>query len=154
LGGHVLARAGADKARHLEIFRPPKDRKDPAHPSYEVAGFAPSGGKTTRGRATGNYCMMNRDRQLLHTNRLILPQFPRPTLIGSSPLMGASEIVRELRRLRYDPANGRGRGRKEPLKRIAEQAGMHRATLYRIIRSGRVSDNSRVALSLVFVDRA
>ena len=65
----------------------------------------------------------------------------------------ASEIIRELRRLRYDPANGRGRGRKLPLKRIAEQTGVHRATLYRVIRSGRVSDKSRAALSLVLVDR-
>jgi hypothetical protein len=62
--------------------------------------------------------------------------------------MSAPDLVRELRRLRFDPANGRGRGRKEPLKRIAEQAGVHRATLYRIIRDGRMSENSRVALSL------
>jgi hypothetical protein len=73
----------------------------------------------------------------------------RPTLVGLRPLMSEPEIVRELRRLRYDSANGRGRGRKVPIKRIAEQAGVHRATLYRIIRDGRVSDNSRVALSLV-----
>jgi hypothetical protein len=67
--------------------------------------------------------------------------------------MNASEIVRELRRLCYDRANGRGKGRKVPIKCIAERAGIHRATLYRIIRDGRVSDKSRVALSLVLVDR-
>jgi hypothetical protein len=85
---------------------------------------------------------------------MIMPHFQHLTLTGSSRLMSASEIVRELRRLRYDPANGRGRGRKVPLKRIAENAGVHRATLYRIIRGGRISENSRVALSLVLVDRA
>jgi hypothetical protein len=84
----------------------------------------------------------------------MMPRFPHPMLTGSPLLMSASEIVRELRRLRYDPANGRGRGRKVPNKRIAEQAGVHRATLYRIIWGGRISDNSRTALSLVLVDRA
>ena len=77
--------------------------------------------------------------------------FPRPTLTGSPPLISASEIVRELTRLCYDPANGRGKGRKVPIKRIAEQAGVHRATLYRIIRDRRISDKSREALSPVLV---
>ena len=76
------------------------------------------------------------------------------TLTGSFRLMSGSEIVRELDKLYYDPANGRGRGRKVPIKRVAEQAGVHRATLYRIIRKGRVSENSRVALSLVLMDLA
>ena len=58
------------------------------------------------------------------------------TLARSSRLMSAPDIVRELRRLRYDPSNGRGSGRKEPLKRIAEQAGVHRATLYYLRRAG------------------
>jgi hypothetical protein len=85
--------------------------------------------------------MLIRDRQLLCDEHNNCAPF-------SSRLTSASEIVRELRRLRYDQANGRGRGRKVPLKRIAEQAGVHRATLYRIIRDGRISGNSRVALSL------
>ena len=80
-----------------------------------------------------------------------MPHFPRPTLTGSPPLISASEIVRELTRLCYDPANGRGKGRKVPIKRIAEQAGVHRATLYRIIRDGRISDKSREALSPVLI---
>lgn len=32
--------------------------------------------------------------------------------------MSESEIIRDLRRLRFDPANGCGKGRKVPLKRI------------------------------------
>jgi hypothetical protein len=79
-------------------------------------------------------------------------RFVTPT--GSSRLLSAPDIIRELRRLRYDPSNGRGRGRKVPIKRIAEQAGLHRATLYRAIMKARISDKSRVALSLVLVDRA
>jgi hypothetical protein len=82
------------------------------------------------------------------TNKTIKLHFQHLTLTRSPRLMSAPDIVRELRRLRYDPANGRGRGRKEPLKRIAEQAGVHRATLYRIICDGRISDKSREALSL------
>jgi hypothetical protein len=78
-------------------------------------------------------------------------RFPRPTPAKSLPLMSESDIVRGLRRLRYDPANGRGRGRKVPIKCIAEEAGVHRATLYRIICDGRVSDKSREALSLVLI---
>jgi hypothetical protein len=46
-----------------------------------------------------------------------------PMLTKSPPQMSASEIVRELRRLRFDPANGRGRSRKVPLKCVAEHAG-------------------------------
>jgi hypothetical protein len=76
--------------------------------------------------------------------------------IDEPRLLSADEIIRQLRWLRYAPDNRarvRG-GRKEPLKRIAENAGVHRATLYRAINEGRISDNSRVALSLVLVDRA
>jgi len=65
--------------------------------------------------------------------------------------MSAPDIVRELKRLRYDPANGRGRGRKVPLKYIAEMAGLDRATVYRIIRDRRISDKSREALSPVLI---
>jgi hypothetical protein len=85
---------------------------------------------------------------------LLLCDEPNNCAPFSSRLMSASEIVRELRRLRYDRANGCGRGRKVPIKRIAEQSGVHRMTVYRIIRDGRVSDKSRIALSLVLVDRA
>jgi hypothetical protein len=63
----------------------------------------------------------------------------------------AAEIVRELKRLCHDPANGRGKGRKVPLKWIAEQAGVNRARLYRIMSDGRVSDSSREALSPVLI---
>jgi hypothetical protein len=71
-------------------------------------------------------------------------------------LLSAEEITRQLRTLRYSPDNRarvRG-GRKEPLKRIAEQAGVHRATLYRIIWGGRISDKSREALSLVLMSES
>jgi hypothetical protein len=61
----------------------------------------------------------------------------------------AAEIVRELRRLRHDPANGRGKARKVPIRRIAAQAGLSRASLYRAINEGLLSDNSREALSPV-----
>jgi hypothetical protein len=63
------------------------------------------------------------------------------------------EIVRRLRLLRYDPDNRasvRG-GRKIPLKRVAEMAGLHRATLYRGIFEGRISDKTRKALSPVLI---
>jgi hypothetical protein len=83
----------------------------------------------------GNYCLRI---------RIVMLQ-----LTKSLPLMSASDIVRELRRLRHDPANGRGKGRKVPLKHIAEQAGVHRARLYRAINQGRTSDSSRAALSPV-----
>jgi hypothetical protein len=65
--------------------------------------------------------------------------------------LSASEIVHELRHLRFDPENGRGKGRKVPLKRIAEQARLHRATLYRAIIENRLSDKSREALSPVLL---
>jgi hypothetical protein len=74
------------------------------------------------------------------------------TLTGSSPLMSKSEIVRELRRLRYDPANGRGKARKVPIKRVAEEAGVHRATLYRAIMESRISDKSRLSLGYVLIN--
>ena len=69
----------------------------------------------------------------------------------SPPLMSAAEIVRELRRLRHDPANGRGKGRVVPIKWVAEQAGVDRTCLYRIILGGRVSRRSREALSPVLI---
>jgi hypothetical protein len=72
-------------------------------------------------------------------------------LTTERPLLSASEIVHELRRLRFDPANGRGKGRKVPLKRIAEQAGIGRVTLYNIIRDGRISDRCRSSLGPVVV---
>ncbi len=75
----------------------------------------------------------------------------KPSRDFTVPLMSASEIVRLLRRLRHDPANGRGKGRIVPLKRIAEQAGVNRALLYRAIKEGRISDNSRAALSPVLM---
>jgi hypothetical protein len=70
---------------------------------------------------------------------------------AKQPPLGESEIIRELRRLRHDPANGRGKGRKVPIRRIAEQAGVHRATLYRAIVEGRISDKSCEALSPVLL---
>jgi hypothetical protein len=75
----------------------------------------------------------------------------KPSRDFTVPIMSASEIVRELRRLRHDPANGRGRGRLVPLKWIAEQAGVDRARIYRIIREGRVSSSSRDVLSPVLI---
>ena len=68
-------------------------------------------------------------------------------------LLSAEEIICLLRTLRYSPDNRgsvRG-GRKIPLRRIAEMAGVHRARLYRIIQDGRVSDKSREALSPVLL---
>jgi hypothetical protein len=59
------------------------------------------------------------------------------------------EIVRRLRLLRFSPDNRtpvRG-GRKIPLKRVAEMAGVHRITLYRAIWGRYISANSRAALS-------
>jgi hypothetical protein len=70
-------------------------------------------------------------------------------------LLSVEEITRQLRTLRYSLENRarvRG-GRKQPLKRIAEQAGVHRATLYRAINEGRISDNVRAALSLVLMSQ-
>ena len=75
---------------------------------------------------------------------------PRP-IRQITATMTAEEIIRELNRLRHDPANGRGKGRKVPLKWIAEQAGISRAGLYRIISDRRVSDRSRAALSPVLI---
>lgn len=63
------------------------------------------------------------------------------------------EITRWLRLLCYSPdnrANVRG-GRKVPLTRVAEMAGLHRCTLYRTILSGRISERSRAALSPVLI---
>jgi hypothetical protein len=80
---------------------------------------------------------------------------PFMAFIDKPRLLSVEEITRQLRTLRYsldNRARVRG-GRKVPLKRIAEQAGMHRATLYRIIWGGRISDNSRVALSLVLMSQ-
>jgi len=71
----------------------------------------------------------------------------RVRLSSRVPDLSAAEIIRELRRLRYDPANGRGRGRKVPINYVAELAGLHRMTLYRAILRGQVSDKSRAALS-------
>jgi hypothetical protein len=70
-----------------------------------------------------------------------------------SRFMRAAEIVRQLRLLVNDPDNRasvRG-GRKIPLKRVAEMAGLHRATLYRAIFDGRISDKTRKALSPVLI---
>jgi hypothetical protein len=69
----------------------------------------------------------------------------------SSRNLTAAEIVRELRRLRHDPANGRGKGRVVPIKWVAEQAGVNRARIYRAIREGRISDSSQAALSPVLL---
>jgi DNA-binding phage protein len=65
--------------------------------------------------------------------------------------MTDAEIIAVLRQLRFDPANGRGKARVVPLKRIAEQAGVNRALLYRAINEGRLSDSSREALSPVLI---
>lgn len=65
--------------------------------------------------------------------------------------LSASEIVRELTRLQFDPANGRGKGRKVPFRHVAEMAGLHRATLYRAIMEGQISDKSCEALSPVLL---
>jgi len=62
-----------------------------------------------------------------------------------------ADIVKTLRLLRYDPANGQGRGRKIPLKWVAEMGGLHRVTLYRAMRDGRISEKSRSALSPVLI---
>jgi hypothetical protein len=70
-----------------------------------------------------------------------------------SRFMREAEIVRQLRLLRYDPDNRasvRG-GRKIPLKRVAEMAGLHRVTLYRAIFEGQISDKTREALSPVLI---
>jgi hypothetical protein len=63
------------------------------------------------------------------------------------------EIVRRLRMLRYSPDNWapvRG-GRKIPLKYVAGVANLHRATLYRAIISGQISEKTREALSPVLI---
>ena len=68
-------------------------------------------------------------------------------------LMSAEEIIRRLRMLRYSPDNRasvRG-GRKIPLKYAAWLANLHRATLYRAIMSGQISDKTREALSPVLI---
>jgi hypothetical protein len=70
---------------------------------------------------------------------------------NESPLMNQRDIVRELRLLRYDPANGRGRGRRIPINYIAKVAGLHRVTLYRAIMSGFLSEKSRSALSRALI---
>jgi hypothetical protein len=74
---------------------------------------------------------------------------PQPTQPETQ--LTAAEIVGELKRLRHDPANGRGKGRIVSLKWIAEQAGVNRSRLYRIMSDGRVSDSSREALSPVLI---
>jgi hypothetical protein len=63
----------------------------------------------------------------------------------------SAEIIAALRRLRYDPANGRGKGRKVPLKWIAAQAHIDRTLLYRAVNDGRLSDSARQALSPVLL---
>ena len=63
------------------------------------------------------------------------------------------EIVRFLRLLRYSPdnrANVRG-GRKIPLRYVAEMANLDRATLYRAMMEGRLSERSRAVLSRVLI---
>ena len=70
-----------------------------------------------------------------------------------SRFMREAEIVRQLRLLRYDDANRapvRG-GRKVPLIRVAKMAGLHRATLYRAIMQGVISERSRAALSRALI---
>jgi len=70
-----------------------------------------------------------------------------------SRFMREAEVVRRLRLLRYGPDNRasvRG-GRKIPLKRVAELADLHRVTLYRAIFEGRISDETREALSPVLI---
>jgi hypothetical protein len=66
------------------------------------------------------------------------------------PLTSPADILRQLKLLRYDPANGRGRARKIPIRYVAEMAGVHRATLYRAIH-GQVSDKTLEALSPVLI---
>ena len=73
---------------------------------------------------------------------------PKP---AEPPLLRSPDIVWKLRWLRYAPANGRGRGRKTAIKWIAEAAGLHRVTLYRIIRTGQISEKSRQALSSILI---
>jgi hypothetical protein len=65
------------------------------------------------------------------------------------PLMSRADIIRKLAWLRYAPDNGRGKARKLPLKRVAEMAGLNRVSVYRVLWTGRISDRSREALSLV-----
>ena len=63
------------------------------------------------------------------------------------------EVIRRLRFLRDDlenRANVRG-GRKIPIRWVAQMAGLDRATLYRAIWYGRISERSRAALSPVLV---
>jgi hypothetical protein len=67
--------------------------------------------------------------------------------------LSEQDIIRRLRLLRHDPQNradSRG-GRKIPLRWVAEMAGLDRATLYRAIWSGRISEKSRAALSPVLI---
>ena len=66
-------------------------------------------------------------------------------------LLSADEIIRWLRLLCYSPDNRalvRG-GRKIAIKYVAWLANLHRATLYRAITSGKLSEKSRMALSPV-----
>ena len=70
-----------------------------------------------------------------------------------SRFMREAEIVRQLRLLRYDDANRapvRG-GRKVPLIRVAKMADLHRATLYRAIMEGRISERSQARLSRALI---
>jgi hypothetical protein len=71
----------------------------------------------------------------------------------SSNELSDQEIVRRLRMLRYSPDNRapvRG-GRKIPLKYVAGVANLHRATLYRVIMGGQLSERSRAALSAALI---
>jgi hypothetical protein len=71
----------------------------------------------------------------------------------SSNKLSDQEIVRRLRMLRYSPDNRapvRG-GRKIPLKYVAGVANLHRATVYRALMSGQLSEKSREALSPVLM---
>ena len=71
----------------------------------------------------------------------------------SSNELSDQEIVRRLRMLRYSPDNRasvRG-GRKISIKYVAWLANLHRATLYRAITSGRISEKTREALSPVLI---
>ena len=68
-------------------------------------------------------------------------------------LLSADEIIRWLRLLCYSPDNRalvRG-GRKIAIKYVAWLANLHRATLYRAITSGRISEKTREALSPVLI---
>jgi hypothetical protein len=80
---------------------------------------------------------------------------PAGTLKPAEPveprLMSSADIVRTLTWLRYAPANGRGKGRKTAIKGVAEAAGVDRATLYRIIQTGQISEKSREALSPILL---